>query len=172
MRSEIAAQVASGGSHELLSTGEAAALLGVSRQHIVDLCSAGDLPFVRAGTHRRIRRRDVEELAAGTRRITRDQARSLLLAHAIAGRVVEDPDGARNLARENLARMKVASPRGAAKVWIEEWERLLDRPLSELLAALTSPSQRSRELRQNNPFAGLLTEESRQRVLATAQQSR
>jgi hypothetical protein len=68
--------------------------------------------------------------------------------------------------------MKAASPRGAATVWIKEWERLLDGPLSELLASLTSPSQRSRELRQNSPFAGLLTEESRQRVLSTAQQSR
>ena len=49
-----------------------------------------------------------------------------------------------------------------------EWERLLEGPLTELLTALTSPSPRSRELRQNNPFAGVLSEEERRRVLGAA----
>jgi excisionase family DNA binding protein len=38
----------------LLSTGEVAGLLGVSRQHVVDLCDRGDLIFVRVGSHRRV----------------------------------------------------------------------------------------------------------------------
>ncbi|UAB96987.1 helix-turn-helix domain-containing protein [Dactylosporangium vinaceum] len=37
-------------------------MLHCSRQHVVDLCSNGTLAFVRAGTHRRIRRDDVERL--------------------------------------------------------------------------------------------------------------
>jgi hypothetical protein len=51
---------------------------------------------------------------------------------------------------------------------MREWERLLEGPLTELLTALTSPSPRSRELRQNNPFAGVLSEEERRRVLGAA----
>ncbi|MFN0284487.1 MAG: helix-turn-helix domain-containing protein [Kineosporiaceae bacterium] len=31
---------------ELLTIGQVASLLGVSRQHVVDLCMRGDLPFV------------------------------------------------------------------------------------------------------------------------------
>jgi excisionase family DNA binding protein len=169
MREQAAVSLMADVGHELLTTGEAAALLGVSRQHIVDLCNVGELPYSWSGKHRRIRRGDVDLVAAGNRRITRDQARSLFLAHAIAGHVVEDPDRARALTGANLARMKASSSRGAAKVWIKEWERLLDGPLLELLAALTSPSSRSRELRQNNPFAGLLTNAERNRVLASAQ---
>jgi hypothetical protein len=46
------------------------------------------------------------------------------------------------------------------------------RPLTELLAALTSPSPRSRELRQNNPFAGLLPETEPKVVLRAARDAR
>ena len=168
VRGQVAERLAADEGEELLSTGEAAALLGVSRQHIVDLCAAGRLPFSWAGKHRRIRRRDVELVAAGDRHVTRDQVRSLLLAHAIAGKIVTDPAHALAVARANLRRMRTASARGAAEVWMREWARLLDGPLTELLAALTSPSPRSRELRQNSPFAGVLSDEERLRVLATA----
>ncbi|MCO7220401.1 helix-turn-helix domain-containing protein [Klenkia sp. PcliD-1-E] len=156
----------------LLTTGEAAALLGVSRQHVVDLCTEGQLPHSWAGKHRRLRQRDVETLAEGNRRMTRDQVRSMLLAHAVAGHVATDPDGTRAIARANLQRMFEATPRGGARVWLQEWARLLDGPLLDLLATLTSPTLRSRELRQNSPFAGVLTEAERLTALATADAAR
>ena len=165
MRGQVAERLAQETGEQLLSTGEAASLLGVSRQHIVDLCEAGSLPYVWAGKHRRIRRRDVDQIAAGNHRVSRDQIRSLLLAHAIAGRVVADPEGTRELARKNLKAMRESSARGATQVWMREWERLLDGPLTELLTALTSPAPRSRELRQNNPFAGVLSDDERRQVL-------
>lgn len=37
-----------------LTTGETAKKLGVSRQHVVDLCNRNELSFVKVGTHRRI----------------------------------------------------------------------------------------------------------------------
>lgn len=169
MRKDVADRLAHEGGDDLLSTGEVAAMLGVSRQHVVDLCDAGLLPFFRIGTHRRIRRIDAEGAIAGSTRPTRDQVRSLLLAHAIAGRIVLDPNGTRVLARSNLRRMRESAARGAAVIWLKEWERLLDGPLLALLDALTSPSPRSRELRQNNPFAGVLTDEERAQVLSAAE---
>jgi excisionase family DNA binding protein len=156
----------------LLSTGEAARLLGVSRQHVVDLCNSGRLPCIVVGTHRRVRRDAVDLLSAGSGRATPDQTRSLLMAHALAGRIVTDPDRALVVARENLRRARARAARGATSVWIDEWERLLGGPLPEMLTALTSPSPRSRELRQNNPFAGLLTPEERAAVLETARRRR
>lgn len=168
MRGQVAERLAEDTGEELLSTGEVASMLGVSRQHVVDLCDEGSLPCSWAGKHRRIRRRDAERIAAGNHRVTRDQVRSLLLAHAIAGHVATDPEGTRALARENLRAMRESSARGAAQVWMREWERLLDGPLTDLLAALTSPSPRSRELRQNNPFAGVLSDEERRQVLQAA----
>lgn len=149
---------------ELLTTGEAAVLLGSSRQHVVDLCQRGALSFTTTGKHRRVRRGDVEALRDRTQSLTRDQRRSLWLAYAVAAHIVEDPPAAVSVARTNLARMRKAV-RGQARLWLDEWERLLDGPVDELLDTLTSRSPRARELRQNSPFAGLLGAEERLRVL-------
>jgi excisionase family DNA binding protein len=149
---------------ELLTTGEAAMLLNSSRQHVVDLAERGELSYTTVGTHRRIRRADVEALRTRTQRLTRDQRRSLWLAYAVAGRIVANPRRAKELGRANLGRMRT-STRGQARRWLDEWERLLNGPIDDLLAMLVSPSPKGRELRQNSPLAGLLTEAERVKVL-------
>jgi len=151
---------------ELLTTGEAAKLLNVSRQHIVDLCTNGDLPFSTVGTHRRVRRADLVQLRSRTERLTRDQERSLWLGHAIAGKLVADPTGVLARAQANLAQLQARHPRGQAARWLDEWGRLLSGPTAAVLDALTSRSLRARELRQNSPFAGVLSDEERHQVLA------
>lgn len=60
-----------------LTTSETASMLGVSRQHVVNLCDRGELSFSRAGTHRRIRRSDVQQLLEP--QLTREQEKSLWL---------------------------------------------------------------------------------------------
>ena len=147
---------------ELLTTGEAALLLNSSRQHVVDLCDQGRLPFLTTGTHRRVRLADVDALRSRTQRLTRDQERGLWLGYAIAGKLVADPLGVLDIGRRNLSRHGGG---GAARGWLAEWEKLLDGPLDGVLEALTSRAPRARELRQNSPFAGVLTEDERQRVL-------
>lgn len=150
---------------QLLTTGEAAKLLGTSRQHVVDLCNSGDLPFVVVGRHRRVSRRDLEAIRTGTRRLTRDQVRSLWLSHAVAARLVEDPPRVLDQARRNLEAMLASSARGSARIWLQEWQELLQGPVEGILEALTSRSPKSRELRQNSPFAGVLTDSERRAVL-------
>ena len=151
---------------ELLTTGEAARILNTSRQHVVDLCERGDLPFVTTGSHRRVRRADVEALRTRTQRLTRDQKRSLWLGHAIAGKFVLDPPGVLSKAQRNLAHLKRVHSGGASSRWLAEWEKLLDGPVEGVLEALTSRTPRARELRQNSPFAGVLSEQERHRALA------
>lgn len=150
---------------ELLTTGEAARLLSSSRQHVVDLCDRGDLPFSTTGVHRRVRRSDVEALRTRTDRLTRDQERSLWLAHAVAGTIVLDPVTTIGSAKQNLQRLQAQHTRGQLARWLREWEVLLDGPVEEVLATLTSQTPRARELRQNNPFAGVLSDAQRVRVL-------
>ena len=150
---------------ELLTTGEAAKVLNTSRQHIVDLCNSGRLPFATSGTHRRIRRGDLDALRMRTLRMSRDQRRSLWLAYAVAAQIVTDPSRSADVARRNLAKMRQTA-RGEALLWLDEWARLLDGPIDKLLDRLTARDVRGRELRQNSPFAGLLTQDERERVLA------
>jgi excisionase family DNA binding protein len=164
MRDSITEQVLESEGDELLTTGEAAKILNSSRQHVVDLCNRGDLPYTTVGTHRRIRRRDIEAHRTRTSRMSRDQRRSLWLAHAIAGEIAREPERALSLADENLQRMEERA-RGQAARWLEEWSRLLTGPVQRMLTELTSPSPKGRELRQNNPFAGVLRDTDRDLVL-------
>ena len=65
---------------DLVTTGDAARILGVTRQHVIDLCERGELPYTMAGTHRRIRFDAVVALRdrpSGSRGgpMTRDQVR-------------------------------------------------------------------------------------------------
>ncbi|MBD7919378.1 helix-turn-helix domain-containing protein [Cellulomonas sp. Sa3CUA2] len=151
---------------QLLTTGEAARVLGTSRQHVVNLTKRGDLPYETTGTHRRVRLSDVDRVRYSTQRLSADQRRSLHLAYAIAGKLVQDP-ALVDVARQNLERMRARHTRGRPAQWLAQWQELLDGPLDELLIALTSPSQRSRELRQNSPFAGVLTDDERRAALAS-----
>lgn len=75
--------------NDWLTTGETATMLGVSRQHVVDLCDRGELPCTRAGTHRRIRRSDVERMI--TPLLTREQEKSLWLHRALLGHLMIEP---------------------------------------------------------------------------------
>lgn len=150
----------------LLTTGQAAALLGTSRQHVVDLCAGGQLRFKLAGTHRRVWRSDVEAMQGGSGVLTRDQRRSLWLHRAVAGKLAVDPERVRRTARHNLARMRSVHPRGRVLDDFDAWEALLDGPPGRLFDVLASTSPRAAELRQNTPFAGVLTERERAKALA------
>lgn len=50
--------------------------------------------------------------------------------------------------------------------YAESWEQILDRPLAEIREALAGDSPDADDLRQNSPFAGVLSEPERQRILS------
>jgi excisionase family DNA binding protein len=147
----------------LITTGEAGRLLGCSRQHVVDLCERGVLPFVSVGSHRRVRRADVADLAAAA--LTRDQERSLWLHRVVAGRLAVDPDAVLSRARRNLERLGEVHPGGMTAAWLAEWGAVLDAGEDAVFAVLTSAAPRAVELRQNSPFAGVLSEAERAAAL-------
>lgn len=87
--------------------------------------------------------------------LTREERRSLQLHRAIANRLVADPDRVLAQARRCLTLMVARA--GASSQLLREWEVVLDRPLSALLALLTDPDPWARELRHVTPFAGVLS---------------
>lgn len=148
---------------DLISTGEAARLLGCSRQHVVDLCERGVLPFVSVGSHRRVRRVDVTGLMRP--QLTRDQERSLWLHRVVAGRLALDPQAVLTLAAKNLQHLRQVHPRGMTAQWLDEWQKVLDSGEDAVFSVLTSPSARAVDLRQNSPFAGVLSDQERAAAL-------
>lgn len=87
--------------------------------------------------------------------LTRDQERSIVLHAAIAnglrvrgGEVVE-------VARQNISRMRSVNPH--ASPLLDEWERILEGTVNQIVARMLDPSEHGRDLRQVTPFAGVLT---------------
>ncbi len=151
-------------SSDLISTGKAAVLLGCSRQHVVDLCEQGLLRFVSVGSHRRVRRTDVTALVRPA--LTRDQERSLWLHRVVAGRLAVDPGSVLARVRENLQHLSRVHPGGMSAVWLAEWQAVLDEGEDAVFAVLTSAEPQAVELRQNSPFAGVLSPDERAAALA------
>ena len=54
--------------------------------------------------------------------------------------------------------------------WAEEWERILATPLPEIAKTISADTKHVRELRQSSPFAGILTEQERRRLLRTVEE--
>ena len=51
--------------------------------------------------------------------------------------------------------------------YAERWRSLLARPVAEVASAISANSQDARDLRQNSPFAGVLNEQERRRIIET-----
>ncbi|MDQ2913761.1 MAG: helix-turn-helix domain-containing protein [Chloroflexota bacterium] len=149
---------------EFVTTGEAARLLGLSRQHVVDLCDRGHLPCERTPVHRRVRR-DVVEAMRKRNRLTREEMRSLWLNRAVAARIAMDPDRVFAHARQNLDRFERIHEGSSVAKWLERWRRVLDAGPEAVMEVLTSMAPEAAELRQNSPFAGVLSDRERHRVL-------
>jgi excisionase family DNA binding protein len=151
---------------DLLTTGEVARLLGVTTQHVRNLCDRGLLPYVHVGSHRRVHRSDFEALQSRQEGgLLREQVRSLWLHQAIAGKLVSNPERVLKIARRNLQKLRQAHPTGSITRQFDEWDRLLNSSFVKLLNTLTSTALHAIELRQNTPFAGVPTENERTQVL-------
>lgn len=156
-------------SDPILSTGSAARSLGVSRQHLVDLCDRGDLAYFRVGKHRRIRKRDLDQFissqrTAATGTLTRKDRRSLALHCLVAAAFLTEPEAVRVKARTNLVTIRAANPDGSADALINEWEALLDGRDESLIAALVGLDEHAHDLRNVTPFAGVISQDARDAI--------
>ncbi|WP_332642188.1 helix-turn-helix domain-containing protein [Aeromicrobium sp.] len=155
----------------MLTTGEAAEILGVSRQHVVNLSNRGEITSTKVGAHRRIPLSEVQRLQRPG--LTPEREKSLRLHQALIGDLLEDPDAVIGKARENIARwLPQQRPDGMSAIYLREWERILDSGIDQIIDAFTATDEKSYELRENSPFAGVLSQERRVKVLRTIRERR
>ncbi len=143
----------------LLRTGEVAARLGVSRQHVVDLCTQGKLRYVLVGAHRRVPESAVTAVLAPDRdRYSDGHQQSLVLHAAVVAKLIDDPERVLGIARRNLQR---DTDTGTVhdRRYIREWELLIDQGLPALIEAMLDPSDHGVTLRSCTPFTGVLDPE-------------
>jgi excisionase family DNA binding protein len=160
---------------DLLTTGQAAGVLGTTARHVVNLCLRGELPYTLAGTHRRVRRGDVAAFAARAAAnrggpLTADQLRSLWLHRAAAGHLAAEPERSLEIARAAIARSFAREPDGSR--WLRGWLDLINRGPEAVMRTMTSTDPLARELRQNSPFLALLGTDERRAILAAFRAAR
>jgi hypothetical protein len=89
--------------------------------------------------------------------------RSLVLAQAVADRLLQQPELVVR-ARATVARwLMTCSPR--VRPTLNEWDQVLTGSIGGVISLLTGTDERSRRLRQSNPFAGALPQEERLAIL-------
>jgi transcriptional regulator with XRE-family HTH domain len=96
----------------------------------------------------------------------REKQRSLWLNRAVVGELTRDPDHVVAIARENIARWRgVHARRPGILAALDQWEEILGAGVEEIVAILTGQGEVAEDLRQNTPFAGVLTQEQRDQAL-------
>lgn len=92
---------------------------------------------------------------------------ALAYHRAVAVRLREEPGAVVRAARENLARwLASGSFDSGTAAALREWLSILDASTTEeLLALLTAETDEGQRLRQSSPFAGVLTEEERLKIM-------
>jgi hypothetical protein len=87
------------------------------------------------------------------------ERRRLALARATASRIRDDP-ALLQVGRENLPAIRAHSG-GLALNLCDEWEHLIAAGPEAVADALVDPTEHGHDLRQQSPFAGVLTNEER-----------
>jgi hypothetical protein len=93
---------------------------------------------------------------------------ALACHRAVAERLRREPETIIKIARENLARWKASGVFDKGEVLsLSEWEKILNESnVEELIAIITEDSDEGQRLRQSTPFAGVLSEDGRLKILA------
>ena len=98
----------------------------------------------------------------------REKHRSLWLNRLVVGELICDPDRVLAIARDNITRWReIHAGRPPILAAMDRWSEILDEGVESIVATLTGQSEEAEDLRQNSPFAGVLSQEQREQVLAS-----
>jgi transcriptional regulator with XRE-family HTH domain len=91
----------------------------------------------------------------------REERVTFELHRALASKLSSDPQAVLALVPNNLARLRARLTSPIGRQWVDRWAELLDSPVDVLIAGMLADTPEGRELRQNSPFAGALTQDER-----------
>jgi hypothetical protein len=125
----------------------------------------GGRPLTRVINERRRRAEDEVNIARLLPRRTRRTHRTAELQSLAYHRLIAErlDTGAINEARRRLDRWHKEGR--VDQRWHEEWARVLEGSISEIGRTIAADTKKARELRQTSPFAGMLTEQERRRLV-------
>lgn len=91
----------------------------------------------------------------------REERVTMELHRALADKLKKDPKRSLEVVPANIGRLRnrLSSPLG--QEWVDRWVELVDSPIDVLIAGMLADTPEGRELRQNSPFAGALTQDER-----------
>jgi hypothetical protein len=96
-------------------------------------------------------------------------AERLALHEFIADHLRAEPEKVLAIARANLERWLGSDP--DSQPYYREWQEIIEsRPLTDILALITSETEEGRRLRQSTPFTGVVTQQERERAFAAARE--
>ena len=103
--------------------------------------------------------------------LTREAAISREWHRDIALHLIRDPESVLERARKNLPNIRRRVRGSLATGWVDEWQDLVaERRLGGLVDVLVGQDQRSIDMRQVSPFAGVLSQEERLAAIGRAKQ--
>lgn len=103
--------------------------------------------------------------------LSREQERSLWLHQALLSELLRRPTEVLEKARRKMDSWRSVHRRDGMTIhYLDEWSEVLDSGLDAVMETVTSRTSKSCELRQNTPFAGVLSDDTRVQVLRSFHQ--
>lgn len=131
--------------------------MGVSRQHVVDMCDRGLLPHVRVGTHRRIPEYAVSEILNEVGQQPDSVKLSVWLHAALIPHILRDSDSVVQKAHANIANMRSRGAGDRSERYLKEWEGIIESGAGSMIDTFLDNSDHAVTLRSCTPFAGVLS---------------
>jgi transcriptional regulator with XRE-family HTH domain len=102
--------------------------------------------------------------------VRREERVTMELHRALANKLGSDSPAVLDVVPDNLSRLRARLTSPIGQRWVDRWAELVDGPVDLLVSRMLADTPEGRELRQNSPFAGALTQGERLAAIERANQ--
>ena len=102
----------------------------------------------------------------------REERVTMELHLTLAQKLRSNPQVVLAVTPKNLERLRSRLTAPIGQGWVSRWAELLDGPVEDLISGMLADTTEGRDLRQNSPFAGALTQSERIAAIERANRGR